>query len=359
VKPSVITIHVSLLCSALSLAACAMEVDGSVGAAEQALVDDGAINPECGNFRAECMTGKRKMCAKYSERCDLRIGVAGDSLSDEYQGFVNLPGMTWTEQVQADPRINLGSYDASMARGEPRNTGYSTNWARYGQAALDTQWNSPAVVAALGGFQDPRWVAIGPFQAQIDGLSVQIAAGEIDIALVWVGHNDLFIRQRIGAEPTFVPDLIARIVGSALALQAAGTVKVAIVGIAGQAALNAPLAQAAAAAGIAFIDSFNSTINGTPTYTVGGTVLSPFSPIATALVSDLSPTGTGPCALFSGTSLCATPEYAEPFRHYDNVHPNTIYMGLIGNRIVTDLNTTFGFAMRTIADDQLLLTAGL
>ena len=29
------------------------------------------------------------MCQKYSERCSVRIGVIGDSLSDEYQGVVS------------------------------------------------------------------------------------------------------------------------------------------------------------------------------------------------------------------------------------------------------------------------------
>ncbi len=56
---------------------------------------------------------------------------------------------------------------------------------------------------------------------------------------------------------------------------------------------------------------------------------------------------------------CATPAYAEPFRHYDAVHPNTLYMGVVGNQIVTDVNTKFGFAMRTISETQLLDNAGL
>ena len=34
-------------------------------------------------------------------------------------------------------------------------------------------------------------------------------------------------------------------------------------------------------------------------------------------------------------------------------------MGVVGNQIVTDVNTKFGFAMQTISETQLLDTAGL
>src|SRR6185369_16459693 len=130
--------------------------------------------------------------------------VIGDSLSDEYQGAVSrLPGLTWTEQEQADARISMGAHETNPGvRGEPRNNGYALNWARFGQAALSVQWNSPAVQnnpnvpASLK--SDPRLQTIGQFDAQINGLGAQIAAGSVDVALVWIGHNDLFIRTYIG-----------------------------------------------------------------------------------------------------------------------------------------------------------------
>jgi hypothetical protein len=333
------------------------------------------------------------MCKKYSERCEVRIGVIGDSLSDEYQGAVSaLPGETWTEQVQAGALISQGAHEADPSvRGEPRNDGYALNWARFGQAALSPQWsaltNDTRVPVSLR--TDPRLQTIGTFDAQISGLGAQIAAGEVDIALVWIGHNDLFIRQYIGyaqdgGQQQFFGALITRIITAAATLKAYASVdpedikaKVAIIGLAGAAsALNPSLSAAAANAGITYIDPFNTAVNAivteqaqTGSYDVGGTALQPFtivlSPFSAtpkdASLADLAFPGTGPCGFNPATNAigCATPAYAEPFRHYDGVHPNTVYMGVIGNQILTNVNTAFGFAMQTIPEAQLLDTAGL
>jgi hypothetical protein len=368
-------LHTVTMCPVLVLLGalgygCAADVeDGNTSAIEPsvaAMEGDDAIHPGCGDFLAECRDGKPKMCEKYSERCEVRIGVIGDSLSDEYQGAVSaLPGLTWTEQVQAGARISLGANeDDPSVRGEPRNDGYALNWARFGQAALGLQWSSQAVRdhpnVPASQKNDPRLQTIGQFDAQIHGLGAQIAAGEIDVALVWVGHNDLFIRNFIGFEldggqQAFFGSLIGRIVTAAATLRAYASAdpedvqaKVAIVGLAGAAsALNPALSQAAAGAGIPFIDSFNTAVSAivneqatTGTYDVAGTALLPFT---------TATNGIG----------CATPAYAEPFRHYDGVHPNTLYMGVVGNQIVTDVNTRFGFAMQTISETGLLDTAGL
>jgi hypothetical protein len=385
--------HLAALLGAFACG-CASDVgtgDQNVASTTQSLEE--SDHPGCGDFLAECRDGKVKMCAKYSERCTVRIGVIGDSLSDEYQGAVSvLPGLTWTEQLEAAPHIAMGdNQDDPSVRGEPRNDGYALNWARFGQAALGIQWNSQIVKdnpnVPPSQKTDPRLQTIGSFDAQINGLAAQIAAGQVDVALVWVGHNDLFIRTYIGYEQdggqqAFFGALITKIVTAAATLRAYASVdpqdikaKVAIVGLAGAAsALNAPLSAAAANAGIAFIDPFNTAVSAivgeqsqTGFYDVAGTPLQPFTivppPVTpkTASLTDLALPGTGPCGfnpLTSGIG-CATPAYAEPFRHYDGVHPNTLYMGVVGNQIVTDLNTKFGFALQTIPEAQLLDSAGL
>lgn len=377
---------------------CAAEVDAGdaspVAATRGALAEgDGAIHPGCHAFREQCRDGNAG-CKRYSERCEVQIGVIGDSLSDEYQGAVStLPGKTWTEQVQALARISLGvNEDDPSVRGEPRNDGYGLNWARFGQAALSPQWNALTndERVPLNLRTDPRLQTIGPFDAQIHGLGAQIAAGSVDVALVWVGHNDLFIRTYIGYEQdggqqAFFGALITKIVTAAVTLRAYASAnpeeikaKVAIIGLAGTAsALNPALSSAAASAGIAFIDPFNTAVNAivneqatTGSYDVAGTGLLPFTIVfvpafsATPKVASLAALafpGTGPCGFNPATMGigCATPAYAEPFTHYDGIHPNTLYMGVVGNQIVTDVNTTFGFAMRTITEAQLLDTAGL
>ena len=357
-------------------------------------IADANDDPDCENLRKKCQKNKPDQCKVYSERCKVRIGVIGDSLSDEYQGAVSaLPGLTWTEQLHAVKHIRFGGYkDDPSVRGEPRNDGYGRNWARFGQAALSPQWSAltqdPRVPAAQR--TDPRLQTIGSFDAQINGLAAQIANDKVDVALVWIGHNDLFIRQYIGYEQDggqqqFFGALITKIVTAAATLRAAAATqdparvkaRVAIIGLAGAAsALNPSLSAAAANAGIQYIDSFNTAANAIVTeqaqtgkYDVGGTALHPFtivlSPFSAtprvASVTDLAVPGTGPCGFNPATNGigCATPAYADPFNHYDGVHPNTLYMGVVGNQIVADVNTAFGFALRTITDAELLDNAGL
>jgi hypothetical protein len=363
---------------------------------QDALSDESADHnddPGCEDLLRKCRKGDANQCKTYSERCRVRFGVIGDSLSDEYQGAVSaLPGLTWTEQLHAVRHISFGGHeDDPSARGEPRNDGHSRNWARFGQAALSPQWSDLTDDPRVPESQrtDPRLQTIGSFDAQINGLAAQIEKGKVDVALVWVGHNDLFIRQYIGydqdgGQQAFFGALITRIVTAAGTLRAAASqnpnlikTKVAIIGLAGAAsALNPSLSAAAANAGIPFIDSFNTAVSAivgeqaqTGSYDVGGTALQPFtivlSPFSatprSASLSDLAFPGTGPCGFNPATNGigCATPAYAEPFRHYDAVHPNTLYMGVIGNQIVTDVNTAFSFASRTITEAQLLDNAGL
>lgn len=351
-------------------------------------------DPGCEDFLKKCRKGNADACRKYSKNCKVRIGVIGDSLSDEYQGAVSaLPGLTWTEQLHALKRISFGGYEADpTVRGEPRNNGNSRNWARFGQAALSPQWhdltNNPSVPPQLS--MDPRVQTIGSFDAQIQGLAQKISNDKVDIALVWVGHNDLFIRKYIGyaqdgGDQAFFAALITKIVSAAVTLRAAGSAdpnaiktKVAIIGLAGDAsALNPSLSAAAASAGITFIDPFNTAVNAivneqatTGFYDVAGTPLQPFtlefSPMFKATPKVANPTtlavpGTGPCGINPITHGvgCSTPAYAEPFTHYDGVHPNTLYMGAVGNQIVASLNTAFGFEMKTMTEEQLLDNAGL
>jgi GDSL-like Lipase/Acylhydrolase len=354
---------------------------------------DANSDPDCEAFLKKCRKGNVDQCKKYSERCKVRLGVIGDSLSDEYQGVASrLPGLTWTEQLHAVKRVSFGGYQADpTVRGEPRNDGNSRNWARFGQAALSPQWsdltNDPRVPESQR--TDPRLQTIGSFDAQINGLATQITKGKVDVAFVWIGHNDLFIRQYIGydqdgGQQAFFGALINRIVSAAATLRAAASqdptevkTKVAIIGLAGAASsLNPSLSAAAASAGIPFIDSFNTAVNAivteqaqTGSYDVGGTALQPFtivlSPFSAtpknASLADLANPGTGPCGFNPATNGigCATPAYAEPFRHYDGVHPNTLYQGVVGNQIVTDVNSAFGFAIKTISEDRLLDNAGL
>lgn len=406
-KTDTTSMSVSLVLLVVFGYGCAAEVGADAPSAPavtlSALSDDGddAVDanadanddPGCEDFLSKCRKGNANQCRRYSKNCKVRIGVIGDSLSDEYQGAVSgLPGVTWTEQLHAVRHVSFGGHkDDPSVRGEPRNDGHSRNWARFGQAALSPQWSDLTDDPRVPNAQrtDPRLQTIGSFDVQIDGLARQITRDKVDVALVWIGQNDFFIRQYIGydqdgGQSAFFGALITKIVSAAVTLRAAASedpneikTKVAIVGLAGAAsALNPSLSAAAASAGIPFIDSFNTAVTAivgeqaqTGYYDVGGTPLQPFTIVYTpfsatprvASLADLAVPGTGPCGFNPATSGigCATPAYAAPFTHYDTVHPNTLYMGVVGNQIVADVNAAFGFEMRTMTEDQLLDNAGL
>ena len=150
----------------------------------------------CGVLRGLCMRDDvrfdRVGCHAYSLQCDVSVGAIGDSVTDEYQGFSNLAGLGWIEQL-AD-RFDFGASESQLSvRGEPRQTGFAKNWARFGQAALDVQW---ALLLPPG--LSPRLDTIQPISVQVEGLRRQIEAGEIDVAIVYVGHNDAFIHWVTG-----------------------------------------------------------------------------------------------------------------------------------------------------------------
>jgi VCBS repeat-containing protein len=100
----------------------------------------------------------------------LRLGVLGDSGTDEYRGTDNRGGdyanvtFNWVEQLALNRGISLGRF---AAWGEPRRTGLEYNWSRSGatSASLLTQ-------------------------GQHTGLAGQIRAGLIDLAVVNIGFND-------------------------------------------------------------------------------------------------------------------------------------------------------------------------
>lgn len=99
----------------------------------------------------------------------VKIGVIGDSYSDEYQFYSphRDAARGWVEILGATGRADFGEFRTS-SRGEPRNQGYATNWARSGATSDDL-------------------IASG----QHAGLASQAASGEVEIAVVFVGGNDV------------------------------------------------------------------------------------------------------------------------------------------------------------------------
>jgi hypothetical protein len=106
------------------------------------------------------------------------IGVLGDSYSDEYRFYPpdRSTARNWVELLAEVRGVDFGPYTES-SRGEPRNGGFSYNWAR-----------SDAETGDL--------IASG----QHLGVAEQVARGEVSVVVVFAGGND-FIHALHSADP--------------------------------------------------------------------------------------------------------------------------------------------------------------
>lgn len=113
----------------------------------------------------------------------LRVGLMGDSTTDEYRGTDNRGGayasvtLNWIEQLIRTRDITIGSWGNW---GEPRRTGYQFNWARSG--------------ATSGSLLS---------QGQHTGLASQVSAGLVDVVIVVIGGNDFAPYYSDGYAPIY------------------------------------------------------------------------------------------------------------------------------------------------------------
>jgi hypothetical protein len=96
------------------------------------------------------------------------IGVLGDSYSDEYQFYPpdRSTARNWVEILARTRGVNFGRYSLA-SRGEPRNQGFEFNWARSDATTTDL-------------------IKSG----QHSGLAEQVARGEVNVVVIFIGGND-------------------------------------------------------------------------------------------------------------------------------------------------------------------------
>jgi phospholipase/lecithinase/hemolysin len=101
------------------------------------------------------------------------LGIMGDSASDEYRADDDRGGayasttLSWDELLERYRGVNIGRWGTW---GGPRRSGYEYNWAHSGATAED--------VVNTG---------------QATGLAQQVAAGEVNTVVLYVGANDFAI----------------------------------------------------------------------------------------------------------------------------------------------------------------------
>jgi hypothetical protein len=109
------------------------------------------------------------------------IGVLGDSYSDEYAFYPphRSTARNWVEILATTRGLDFGRF-STESRGEPRNQGYEHNWARSDATTVDL-------------------IATG----QHLGLAAQVARGEVNLVVVFIGGND-FINAMQTPDPVAV-----------------------------------------------------------------------------------------------------------------------------------------------------------
>lgn len=101
-----------------------------------------------------------------------RLGAIGDSLTDEYSEETYSYAKNWTMQLVLFRAVNMGPTAQAASQpggtwGEPRRTGYASNWARSGA-------DSATLLS----------------QGQHTGLAAQVGPGGVTHAVIAIGAND-------------------------------------------------------------------------------------------------------------------------------------------------------------------------
>lgn len=370
--------------------------------------DEGQCRHRYGRGRETCEEQYRRFhaCQRNYRRCG--FSTLGDSMTDEYQGSVNIAGYNWVEQLVMLRRLDFGRYEEDPAiRGEPRDTGYAHNWARWGASATEPTYAEVYPWAQICGGpctgKSLLLQTIPHFSLQVDGLVPEVAAGRVQVVSIAIGYNDFAIYQNaLGGN--FLDDrfdslsesIIERIVGAVDALQAAGPVMIVAwqipssgfipAGVEGIARTNASLAAALSTRSVPMFDlwaffSDPSNVYRTSTLPDGTTVVDLMLgdeygvrvvPWVAASISELvdpdDPRAIGPCRVVgpewwdpvtTSALKCATLEYELHPLMDDNQHQGTLDCGMAANEVIKALNSTFALAIPPLGSEEMLEVAGI
>ncbi len=279
------------------------------------------------------------------------VGVLGDSYSDEYQFYP--PAQThargWVEILAYTQKANFGAFQKA-SRGEPRNGGFATDWARFGAT-------SSQMVAQ-----------------QLPGLTGQVASGRVRYASIFIGGNDfLYYLQAAAASPPSTAVATAQIAqieanaqknldtAVATLLAASPKVKLVVTTVPAlaelpivQAAATTPQAQALVAGADAALDVYNANIR-----QIAAT--QPRVALADLAVASSALATAGTSAPFGGTTInLTTPSNTyNSFFLADGLHVGTVGQGIIANTILAALDTKFGAGVNVFTPQGIVGLARL
>ena len=281
----------------------------------------------------------------------VRVGVLGDSYSDEYRFYppARSHAANWVEQLARHHRANFGQY-AARARPASRNQGYADDWAESGATSAD-------------------------LPAQAAGVAAQAAAGKVDVITILIGGNDFLnplesaavnpfadTTAIADAMPAVAADVVAHLRSALTTIRAAApAARVVLVTLPPVSAL--PLVAAGVAAEpslapvVAAADSAEALVN------AGLSALATADPAHVAVADFAAAVATAFAAPYPLGRATLDPAAAgnSPLDGFtaDGVHPGTAVQALLANTIAATTAAAFALNVKPLTPRQILADAHL
>ena len=281
----------------------------------------------------------------------LRLGVLGDSYSDEYRFYPpdRSHAANWVQLLAHNRRASFGAF-TTRSRGGPRGQGYADDWAQSGATS-------------------------GDLPAQTAGVAAQAAAGQVDVATILIGGNDfLDLLASAAADPatnvstataavaTTEQAVVANLESAvATVLAASPTVRVAIATLPPVSAL--PLVAATTAGDAALttlvtaIDAAEAQVNASiKAFAATDTARVAVADFAAAAASFDAPTyAVGRFAI----DTAAAGNKPRDLFVADGIHIGTVAQALLADTFVATINASFGQSIKPLTTRQVVVDAGL
>ena len=294
------------------------------------------------------------------------VGTVGHSLTDEYQRpqssrQFGLEGFNWLEILSRTraSEIGFGAYDATLD-GFSEPVGFAFNHAVGGAMVLNSN-----------------------MQQQVADLAADVAAGEIDAVVVWIGENDFTVRRLRGEsfdlnDPSFQAfqsALVTELVNALDTLISVGAMHIALARIGSdpsrpdivsaasdtnakiaaavtsrpEVSVFAPLAEL-----IARVDPATNQVH------IGSFVAVGAAAPSSALVDPPGGVTPAQCGFNNQTQLpgCPTAAYQGYVIQDDGAHLTTPMQGLVANAVIAALRAR-GFALTPLSDAEILTVSGV
>lgn len=299
-----------------------------------------------------CITLLISFASTATRAANPTIGFLGDSNTDEYRSNDNraygtpyaATTLSWAELLVDYRGIDAGKWGRW---GEPRRSGYAYNWSRSG-------------VTSQG-------MIIGE---QHTGLAKQIAAGDVEYVIIWIGTNDFNFwngtydevysgalnDKQLAAKIDTIVESITTAVDT---LQEAGDPKIVLANFADPGQSYTVISEFPSAEGRERVSETIIAINTQLDALVEsrGLVLADIYHFGSSLLSRVNEQGN---LIVGGEAISAIASDDEPHHlQLDDTHIGTVGSGLVTNLFIEALANGYGLVLNPFTDEEILEIAGI